>query len=95
MLTGKQKRYLRSLANKEKALFQIGKDGLNEGLYETIFDALIARELVKVSILKTCSVDINEICIEICARCSCELVQKIGRTLVFYKRTKDNKIILP
>ena len=95
MLNGKQKRYLRSLANNERPIFQIGKDGISDNLIETIFDALIAKELIKVSVLKSCSADMNEIAVKICAGCSCELVQKIGRTLVFYKRTCENRIILP
>lgn len=96
MLSGKQKRYLRSLAVNEKAIFQIGKDGLCENLYISLKEALKARELVKVSILKTCDIDINEISIELCAHTSSELVQKIGKTLVLFKRnTKDPKIILP
>lgn len=95
MLNGKQKRYLRSLANKLPASFQIGKDGLSDNLLEGILEALIANELVKISILKTCSVPLNEIEIEICAYCGCELVQEIGKTILLYKRSKDNKIILP
>lgn len=96
MLTGKQKRYLRSLAVNEKSLFQIGKDGLSENLYNSLKEALKARELVKVNVLKTCEVDMNEISIELCAHTGCELVQKIGKTFVLYKRNiKEPKIILP
>ena len=96
MLSGKQKRYLRSLAVNEKAIFQIGKDGLSDNLYESLKEALKARELVKISILKTCDVDMNEISIELCAHTSSELVQVIGKTIVLYKRNlKDSKIILP
>ena len=65
MLTGKQKRYLRSLAVNEKAIFQIGKEGLSENLYVSLKEALKARELVKVSVLKTCEVEMNEIKIEL------------------------------
>lgn len=95
MLTGKQKRYLRSLAVNEKAIFQIGKDSLNENLYTSLKEALKTRELVKISVLKTCTIDINEIIIEVCAHTSSELVQKIGKTIVIYKQSKERKIILP
>lgn len=96
MLSGKQKRYLRSLAVNQNAIFQIGKDGLSDNLYKSLKDALKARELVKVSILKTCEIDINVVALELCANTGCELVQKIGKTLVLYKRnSKDPKIILP
>ena len=96
MLNGKQKRYLRSLAVNEKAIFQIGKEGLSDNLYNSLKEALKARELIKISILKTCEIDTNEIEIEICAHTSSELVQKIGKTIVIYKRNaKEPRIILP
>ncbi|MBQ1318241.1 MAG: YhbY family RNA-binding protein, partial [Solobacterium sp.] len=46
MLTGKQKRYLRSLAETQPALFQIGKDGLSDNLINTVNNAFNTRELV-------------------------------------------------
>lgn len=95
MLTGKQKRYLRSLAVNEKAIFQIGKDGLSDNLYTSIKEALKSRELVKIAVLKTCELEINEIIIDICAHTSSELVQKIGKTIVIYKQSKDRIIVLP
>lgn len=95
MLTGKQKRYLRSLAVNEKAIFQIGKDGLSDNLYVSLKQALKTRELVKVSVLKTCELDMNEIKIELCANTSSELVQTIGKTIVLYKQSKDKIIKLP
>ena len=95
MLTGKQKRYLRSLAVNEKAIFQIGKDGLNEHLFTSLKEALKARELVKVSVLKTCETDMNEILIDLCAKTGAEPVQMIGKTLVLYKPSWDRIIPLP
>ncbi len=94
-LSGKQKRYLRSLAVNEKAIFQIGKDGLSLNLFNSIKEALKTRELVKISVLKTCELDMNEIIVEICANTSSELVQKIGKTIVIYKQSKDKIINLP
>lgn len=95
MLTGKQKRYLRSLAVNERAIFQIGKDALSYNLYNSLKQALKTRELVKVSVLKTCDLDMNELKIELCANTSSELVQSIGKTLVLYKPSKDRIIKLP
>ena len=95
MLNGKQRRYLRSLANRMPSIFQIGKDGLSDHLFTGIDEALKANELIKITVLKTCELSLNEIEVEICANCRCELVQQIGRTIVLYKRSSDNKIILP
>lgn len=93
MLTGKQKRYLRSLAVNIKPITQVGKEGVCEGLFSSIDDAFNTHELIKINLLKTCESDLNEVAIEVCSNCSCELVQKIGKTLVFYKRAKEPKII--
>lgn len=95
MLTGKQKRYLRSLAVNEKAIFQIGKDEPTENTYRSIREAVDKRELVKISILKTCLMDLNELVIDLCANTKSDLVQVIGRTVVLYKPSKERKIILP
>lgn len=95
MLNGKQKRYLRSLAVNEKAIFQIGKDGLSENLFLNVNEALKARELVKISVLKTCEADIKEISSVLVSNTNSELVQVIGRTLVLYRESKEHLIKLP
>lgn len=95
MLTGKQKRYLRALANRERAVFQIGKDGLSYNLYNAVSDYLKANELVKVSLLKTYSGDVREAAFDLSGATSSEIVQIIGRVIVLYKKAKEPKIILP
>ena len=95
ILNGKQKRYIRSLAVNEKAIFQIGKEGLNENLFVSVKEALKARELVKIAVLKTCDLDMNEIAIDLCANTGAQLVQKIGKTIVLYKASREKKILLP
>ena len=40
MLNPKQKAFLKSLAQKEKAVFQIGKDGLSENLLTDVLNSL-------------------------------------------------------
>ncbi len=95
MLNGKQKRYLRALASKEKAIVQVGKDGLSYNIYDSLKKALLARELVKVSILKTCDEDVREIAIDLSANTSSEIVQIIGRSIVLYKASKERIITLP
>ncbi|MBQ1625256.1 MAG: YhbY family RNA-binding protein, partial [Erysipelotrichaceae bacterium] len=51
--------------------------------------------LIKVSVLKTCELDMNEIAVELCANTGAQLVQKIGKTLVLYKPSREKKILLP
>ncbi|MFI3283795.1 MAG: ribosome assembly RNA-binding protein YhbY [Erysipelotrichaceae bacterium] len=95
MLTGKQKRYLRSLANQTRALFQVGKDGLSDNLFSTIHDSLEAHELVKISVLKSCNEEVRELAFDLAAQTNSEIAQIIGRTIVLYRKSKNNLIQLP
>lgn len=93
MLTGKQKRYLRSLAVNMKPVTQIGKDGVTDAVLESLNDAFNNKELIKINLLKTCEDDKNAVAEEITSSIKCELVQIIGKTIVLYKRNKEPKII--
>ena len=93
MLTGKQKRYLRSLAHHEKPIFQIGKAGINDNLVQQVHDALEKRELIKVSILQNCFEDKNEVAEQLAEKSGSELVQLIGHTIVLYKESMESKQI--
>jgi len=95
MLNNKQKSYLKSLANKEKAVFQIGKDGLSDNMIQGISNGLKANELLKFTVLKTCPVDIREIAFDLAAATNSEVVQIIGRTAVLYRHNPEGKIHLP
>lgn len=93
MLTGKQKRFLRSKAHHLSPIFQVGKGGVNENMIVQISEALEARELIKVSILQNCDVDKNTVAEELSKGTNAELVQLIGLTVVLYKESKENKQI--
>jgi RNA-binding protein len=93
MLTGKQKRYLRSMAHHLTPIFQIGKGGMNEQLVRHIEEAIEVRELIKVNVLNNSSEDPREVGAELAAGAGCELVQVIGKTIVLYKESRDHKTI--
>jgi len=93
MLTGKQKRYLRSLAHHLDPIFQIGKGGVNDHLIRHIEEAIEVRELIKVSVLNNSVEEAREVAPEIAERAGCELVQVIGKTIVLYKQSQDHKTI--
>lgn len=96
MLTGKQKTYLKGLAHTMQPIIQIGKNGVNEMLVKTIEDALEARELIKVSVLQNCMEDPKTLAIDIADVLNAEVVQVIGKTIIFYKQSRKKKqIILP
>ncbi|MFS0727476.1 ribosome assembly RNA-binding protein YhbY [Paenibacillus sp. 1P07SE] len=93
MLTGKQKRHLRSLAHHLQPIFQVGKGGTNEHLIRHIEEAIETRELMKISVLNNCDDDPKEIGAQLAAGSGAELVQVIGKTIVLYKESKDHKTI--
>lgn len=96
MLTGKQKRYLRSQAHHLSPIFQVGKGGVNEHLIKHIQEAIETRELIKVSVLQNCEEDRHEVAEELSSGAGAELVQVIGSTIVLYKESQDHKqIVLP
>ncbi|TVY09054.1 ribosome assembly RNA-binding protein YhbY [Paenibacillus cremeus] len=96
MLTGKQKRYLRSMAHHLNPIFQVGKGGINDHLIRHINEAIEVRELMKISVLNNTLEDPKELGVQIAEESGSELVQVIGRTIVLYKESQDHKtIVLP
>jgi len=93
MLTGKQRSYLRGLANIIPPIFQIGKGGVNENIIKQFNDGLEARELIKATVLKNSSTDVGEICEEIASTTGASVVQIIGSKFVLYKESVKNKVI--
>lgn len=95
MITTKQRAYLRSIAQNYDSTMQIGKDALKDESLKQIEDMLSKRELVKINVLKNCDNDVKDLANNICEKIGCDIVQVIGRVLVFYKRSnrKDVKHI--
>ena len=89
-LTSKQRSYLKSLAQKTEAIFQIGKNGLTPEVTEAVALALEARELVKISVLQNCLEDPKEMSIILAERTKSIVVQVIGKKIVLYKPAKKN-----
>ena len=96
MLIGKQRAYLRGLANDIQPKFQIGKNGIEESFLNQVRDALEARELIKIKVLENSGLEAREASDFICKELKCEGVQAIGSKIVLYKRSsKKPKIELP
>ncbi len=93
MLTGKQRSYLRALANTIQPIFQVGKGGVNENMVKQFSDALEAREMIKASVLNNSLSSAKEICNEIAAQTNAEVVQVIGNKFVLYRESKEHKVI--
>ncbi|GGJ83601.1 putative RNA-binding protein YqeI [Lentibacillus kapialis] len=93
MLTGKQKRYLRSKAHHLKPIFQVGKTGVNDNMVTQIREALEKRELLKVSILQNSPEDKNTAAEKLAAATEAEIVQVIGNIIILYKESEEHKTI--
>lgn len=96
-MTTKQRAYLKSLAMTMEPIFQVGKSSMTPGFTQAISEALDARELIKISVLKNCADDPREIAELLAERTRSQIVQVIGKKIVLYKEGKDDKkkIILP
>jgi len=95
-MTTKQRAYLKSLAMTMDPIFQIGKSSLTPEITEAVSDALEARELIKINVLKNCLDDPKSIAQVLAERTRSEVVQVIGRKIVLYRESKEKKhIILP
>lgn len=96
-MTTKQRAYLKSLAMTMEPIFQIGKHSMTPELTGAIAEALNARELIKISVLKNCADDPKELAALLAERTRSQVVQVIGKKIVLYKEGKDKnkKIELP
>ena len=74
-------------------ILQIGKSSVTPELISAVDEALEARELIKMHILKNCFDDPKEIAQVIAERTRSEVVQVIGKKVVLYRESKDNKKI--
>lgn len=93
MITSKQRAKLRELANPLDSIFQIGKGGIGEHFITQLYDALEARELVKVNVLNTAGFTAREACRETAERTGSEPVQCIGNKFVLYKKSREHQKI--
>ncbi len=91
-LTSGERAYLRSLANRLDAIFQIGKGGINESFINQIDEALEARELIKIGLLETAEETPKEAAEILCGETGAQSVQIIGRKIVLYRQaSKEEK----
>ena len=77
---------------------QIGKNSLTDEGLQGLEEALEARELIKINVLKNCEDDVRMIAEAIADHLDGEVVQTIGRKIVIYRQARQQdkrKIVLP
>ena len=95
-MTTKQRAKLRSMCNTMEPVLQIGKDGITDNVIKQCWDALEARELIKVNVQRNAPFgSTREACDELCEKVHAEPVQTIGYRFCIYRQArKDSKIRL-
>lgn len=77
-------------------IIMIGKAGLVDSLVQQLDDALEARELVKVKVIQNADVEPREVASDLAQAVHAELVQIIGRNMLFFRPSlKKPTIELP
>ncbi len=92
-MTTKQRAYLKGLAMSIDPIYQIGKSSLTPELTKGVDEALEARELIKIAVLKNCMDEPKELAGILAERTHAEVVQVIGKKIVLYRESKDKKKI--
>ena len=98
-LTGKQKKYLKSLAHPLLPVAQLGKEGLSAQAIAAADIELTRHELIKVKIGGNSSLEKEATAASLAETTGSHLVQVIGKIIVLYrenpKRAKERRIRLP
>ncbi len=95
-MTGKQRAYLRGLANGLETIIYVGKGGITEAVIRQTEEALAARELIKGRVLEASLLTAREACDLLAAATGAQGVQSIGSRFVLYRPDPEEpKITLP
>lgn len=94
-LTGKQRAFLRAMANGLQPIVHVGKGGVIATLEKQADDALEARELVKGKVLESAPQTAREAAEALAAAVDATVVHVMGRTFVLYRPAKEPQLRLP
>jgi len=95
-LSEKQKKHLRRLAHPMSPLVMLGNAGLTDGVVNELDRALNDHELVKVAARVGDRVSRDAALGDLALRTSSEIVQRIGRIGLFYRRRAElPKVLIP
>ena len=91
MITSKQRSALKALANKIEPIFQLGKGGITDNFVKQVDDALEARELIKLSVLKSSPMKAREALDTLAPMVGAEPICAMGSRMILYRRSKTSK----
>jgi len=85
-MTSKERAKLKAQAMKMDSIFQIGKASLTPQIVNAVRNALEARGLIKISVLKNCADNPAELASLVSERTGSQVVQVIGKKIILYKK---------
>jgi RNA-binding protein len=85
VLTNKQRNFLRAGGNELDPIVIVGKGGVTGQIVKELDLALTARELVKGRVLPHTEYDVRTVADELAAQTGAEIVQTVGRNILFYR----------
>ena len=91
MLTSKQRAKLKSIGANTEALYQMGKNEIDENYIIQINAALDAKELIKIKILENALCTAKEAAEMLAERTDSEVVQVIGSKVLLYKKSRKSE----
>ena len=90
-LTERRKKELRGRAHSLKPVVLLGKEGLTDSVISAVDTALSTHELIKVKLLQNCLEDRTHVAATVSAQLSAEVVQRVGKTIVFFRERPDDE----
>lgn len=90
-MTSKERAMLRSAAHHLEPIINVGKDSLTPEVTTAIDEALEARELIKIGVLKNCFDDPKEIAQIVAERTRSQVVQVMGKKITLYRYNSKKK----
>jgi len=93
MLTSRQRASLRAMANNLEPVAQVGRQGVTPEQVRSLDEALEARELIKLTVLKNCPDEPESVAETLAGRTRSEAVQVIGNKIVLYRKSRTKPAI--
>lgn len=91
-MNSKDRAKLRKLAHNLSPSINIGKEGVTKNLINEIDVALENKELIKVKGLQNSDIDAKSLINELAAELKAEPIQRVGKVMVLYRRSKKDGI---
>ena len=93
MLNNHQKAQLKGLASTLNTKYQIGKNEISPSLLDMLDKALVAKELIKIDVMKGYTSPIMELALDLSSKLNAEVVQVVGRVIILYRKNKEKSKI--